>query len=87
MDVLHLEVVLAELSEGNVGYNNSSSQAKKLAIPTEGLRCSEVGDAEEASDGLTFLYVQVAPKVNEGKFVKIFDELTREWAARRNIAT
>lgn len=47
----------------------------------------EIGDTEHSNDPLTVFFVEAFPEPNEGKYVAIFDELTRQWATRRNSAT
>ena len=95
MNVTHLQnfpaaalVALLSLSNVAIADNHKQAQQELSAQPTkligEVIELREVGDTEESDDALSIAIVQAFPKANEGKYVAIFNELTHQWAARRN---
>jgi len=49
-----------------------------------GSAARNVLDSEESHYGLPVLVVETAPEPDQGKFVPVFEELARQWAAKRN---
>ena len=45
-----------------------------------------VSDVEHLRNGAALHRSEAAPEINQGQFVAVFNELARQWAARRNLA-
>lgn len=85
-----------------VGYTDNRCKQKLSDIPTKFSRHrgramavaavtaisggADLGDIEKFGHRPALVQVQTAPESEEGEFVAIFDKLTDQWAARRNVA-